>query len=232
MRHGQGSIEVLDRVEFVPSRPEVVERAPDDIHGGRSAVDDPPSIEQDIPPPNVDSSRVREPVDRYGGVYTYPIYQSQNYFMRQWLENYRFAFEEAILAGEVPTSAGRECYCGNVADWRCDDCLGTPIHCLLCLHKAHALIPWHRVSRWHSDGYYTPWSLPQTGMNLHCGHGGNICPTRAATELQTGLQVRRNARATDATIYGTSTPYSTRKPRTLSIQRYRIIPVMSCRARI
>ncbi|KAI0338536.1 hypothetical protein BDW22DRAFT_1459835, partial [Trametopsis cervina] len=114
---------------------------------------------------------------------------SQNYFMRQWLENYRLAFEEAILAGEVAMSAGRECHCGGVADWRCDDCLGSPIQCLRCLHNAHALLPWHRVSRWQSSGYYTASSLPQTGMSLHCGHGGRLCPTRGAVQSEAGLQV-------------------------------------------
>lgn len=104
--------------------------------------------------------------------------------MRQWLENYRSAFEDAILAGEGPSSATPNCYCGRVADWRCDDCLGCQPLCLTCLHQSHQLLPWHRVSKWHADGYYSRSSLPRTSLRLHCGHEGRICPVRSEANVQ------------------------------------------------
>lgn len=59
MRHGQGSVEALERVEFIPSRPEAVERAPDHVPGRGQAAEDTPIVNHDLPPPPADSSRVR-----------------------------------------------------------------------------------------------------------------------------------------------------------------------------
>ncbi|KAI0347143.1 hypothetical protein BDW22DRAFT_1322010, partial [Trametopsis cervina] len=109
-----------------------------------------------------------------------------NYFMRQWLENYRSAFEEAILAGETPSSLNPKCPCGAVGDWRCDDCFGQPVHCLKCLQQTHKRLPWHHISQWQAGGYYSRSSLAATGIQLLCGHGGGECPNNLCMEEVVG----------------------------------------------
>ncbi|KAI0341038.1 hypothetical protein BDW22DRAFT_1445358 [Trametopsis cervina] len=102
--------------------------------------------------------------------------------MRQWLDNYRLAFEEAILDGETSLSADLKCSCGDAADWRCQDCFGQPLSCLVCLKKTHKLLPWHHVTQWQAAGYYSRSTLAGAGLRLQCGHRGDECPAQERTE--------------------------------------------------
>ncbi|KDQ49013.1 hypothetical protein JAAARDRAFT_144073, partial [Jaapia argillacea MUCL 33604] len=61
---------------------------------------------------------------------------------------------------------------------RCTDCLGSPLLCGSCCRDWHRHLPYHRVEEWKGE-YFQPSWLSSLGIEIHLGHGGNICPMNA-----------------------------------------------------
>lgn len=71
--------------------------------------------------------------------------------------------------------------CGHTASWRCTDCIGAPAYCAPCLRAAHLRLPFHRVEHWTGTHFRRSW-LRTVGVQIHCGHGGEPCPTHSYTQ--------------------------------------------------
>jgi hypothetical protein len=108
-------------------------------------------------------------------VFDYYIYQSQNDYMREYLDKREF-YMARIIASEAGSPERLCASCGMVGDWRCTDCLGHPIYCINCCRSNHATHPFHRVQRWVGEYFEDSW-LIQTGVTIHFGHGGKPCPS-------------------------------------------------------
>jgi hypothetical protein len=106
------------------------------------------------------------------------VIQSQNDFLREWLPR-RAQYLKVILSEEAPRDPGVGCRCGRrTANWRCKHCSGGRVMCRQCCRSAHKFLPFHRVELWNGR-YFQAAALWQTGLKLHLGHQGMICPARA-----------------------------------------------------
>jgi hypothetical protein len=68
--------------------------------------------------------------------------------------------------------------CGqNVAEWRCDDCIGGKILCRFCMRQAHFPNPFHRIECW-TGTHFQKAALWEVGVCLVLPHqsGPSICP--------------------------------------------------------
>ncbi|RDX50608.1 hypothetical protein OH76DRAFT_1348431, partial [Lentinus brumalis] len=79
-----------------------------------------------------------------------------------------------LLAGEV-VPIDQPGTCGHPPAWRCLDCHGKPTYCISCCEQEHRQHPLHRIEFWRNSFFQQAW-LRQTGLQVHCGHGGTPCP--------------------------------------------------------
>lgn len=82
------------------------------------------------------------------------------------------------LVAREGRSSAKSCVGCAIMDaaWKCLDCLGNEVFCTACFRKRHQRIPFHRVEHWTGSFFEAAW-LCQTGLVLHLGHGGEICPS-------------------------------------------------------
>ncbi|KAI1790343.1 hypothetical protein LXA43DRAFT_1095489 [Ganoderma leucocontextum] len=99
--------------------------------------------------------------------------KSQNDFQREYLA-VRDEYLHRQLALEAPPPHGLGS-CGHPALWRCLTCNARPTFCQNCCRDTHLSHPLHRIEFWGGEYYRTAW-LRQVGIQVHCGHGGSVCP--------------------------------------------------------
>ena len=104
------------------------------------------------------------------------VSQSQNDFLREWLPR-RAQYLKVMLSEEAPRYPEAGCLCGRrTANWRCKHCSGGRMVCRQCCRIAHKFLPFHRVEFWNGR-YFQATALWQTGLKMHLGHQGMVCPT-------------------------------------------------------
>jgi hypothetical protein len=102
------------------------------------------------------------------------ILQTPQDYIREWLPK-KEMYLSALLAAKVPDSFA--CHqCGDAGNWKCQDCLFTPIFCAECCCKTHVLHPFHHIDHW-TGSYFEPAWLFQVGVVLRLGHCGQPCPS-------------------------------------------------------
>ena len=100
--------------------------------------------------------------------------QSQNDFLREWLE-YRNLYLQEVLTLEAPPPDTRCTSCqSRLGIYRCTDCIGDQLSCPDCCCRLHRLTPYHRIKRWNGT-YFEGSDLVSLGLVIHVGHGGQDC---------------------------------------------------------
>lgn len=97
--------------------------------------------------------------------------------MRFWAQEKRVPYLRRIISHK--SGPGIEAKCANCgigrAIWRCRECVGGDILCVLCLWNEHRKLLFHRVKRWNGR-YFATGTLWQIGLKLYTGHMGRPCP--------------------------------------------------------
>lgn len=75
--------------------------------------------------------------------------------------------------------------------FRCRDCFGGQMLCLLCLHDQHQQEPFHRIEFWQQATWFQRTTLWDTGFIWNVGHQGHQCPV-VATRTAQGMQKEPN----------------------------------------
>ncbi|KAI0038755.1 hypothetical protein FA95DRAFT_1505108, partial [Auriscalpium vulgare] len=102
--------------------------------------------------------------------------QSQSDYIEEWVSR-KPLFLKAFYDKEARPEPSLCSGCAlPEATWRCRDCLRQPLFCRSCCNKGHALQPFHRVQQWNGNSWADGW-LRSTGVALHLGHGGKLCPS-------------------------------------------------------
>lgn len=84
-----------------------------------------------------------------------------------------------LLSHKIGPDIGQKCqrcWVGN-AIWRCLNCIGNEVLCVLCLQEDHLKLPFHRVERWNGR-FFSVGALWQVGVKLYTGHQGRPCPSQ------------------------------------------------------
>lgn len=109
-----------------------------------------------------------------------PVLQSSHDYMEEWLPKRR-TFLTEVIEHEAPSGDICSKCKGSRFKFRCLDCLYSPLLCLGCCREIHQSHPFHRIEVW-KDNHFAPAWLWQLGVQVHLGHGGNVCPFRKPQE--------------------------------------------------
>lgn len=93
-------------------------------------------------------------------------------FLRDWLP-WRSRVLTILHEDEGPPGC-KQCRCGSVGEFRCQDCYDTLLLCKQCCLKVHQFLPTHRISLY-ASGHWENSSLTDIGHIWYLGHGGNPC---------------------------------------------------------
>ena len=103
-------------------------------------------------------------------------FQSQNDYLRQFLDHER-SYLNLLLSLELPPTNHSCVTCGDPKPrFRCSDCYGPHWWCQSCLIEYHAQNPFHRTQSW-KDGSLENVSLSELGYVFVLGHStsGSSC---------------------------------------------------------
>lgn len=81
------------------------------------------------------------------------------------------------MARECNPDVSTPCGCGSgkFREYRCGDCLLSPLVCAACLVASHASEPFHWAEKW--DGScFEQVDMSSLGLVVHLGHSGQQCP--------------------------------------------------------
>ena len=114
--------------------------------------------------------------------YTDHLLQSQNTFLREWVQR-RMEHLQVFIALAALAPENLQCQACNInaGCWRCRDCSGGRFLCTMCCSKEHEFNIFHRVEKW-QDNCFKMGALWQVGVKLHLGHQGMKCPSRVYSE--------------------------------------------------
>ncbi|KAF8121870.1 hypothetical protein EV363DRAFT_1301532 [Boletus edulis] len=108
----------------------------------------------------------------------WPVKKTSNSYLRlEWLSR-KTEFLDALLDMEAPPKPRQCSSCGGDGIYRCSDCFGQPLFCTLCTRNKHWMLPFHRISQW-TGSFFEDSSLNLAGFEVHLGHEGKSCPSRA-----------------------------------------------------
>lgn len=101
--------------------------------------------------------------------------QSQNVFMREWVEERPRYIAKLLDIEASPSNLPCSSCAKEQSMWQCEDCYARPLFCDTCILEQHIHNPFHRIEVW-CNTYFKRAALWQTGLTLHLGHGGGLCP--------------------------------------------------------
>ncbi|KAF8124933.1 hypothetical protein EV363DRAFT_1299555 [Boletus edulis] len=107
----------------------------------------------------------------------WPVKKTSNSYLLEWLSR-KTEFLDALLDMEAPPKPRQCSSCGGDGIYRCSDCFGQPLFCTLCTRNKHRMLPFHRISQW-TGSFFEDSSLNLAGFEVHLGHEGKSCPSRA-----------------------------------------------------